>query len=100
MGRRYEFAVALPRHLPTKAPVEAVDEPLTYGAEISDVGHCGAVRGVRLEVHRKGKRGGNVWNIPQLRLSVFGLNSTNFQFVCKKNAPEESSSICQQMEEE
>lgn len=39
---------ALRHHLPTKAPVEAVDEPLTDGAEVSDISHHCAVSGVSL----------------------------------------------------
>lgn len=40
--------VALSHYLPTKVPVEAVDEPLTYGTEVSDIGHYCAVSGVSL----------------------------------------------------
>lgn len=39
---------ALRHHLLTEAPVEAVDEPLTDGAEVSDIGHHCAVSGVSL----------------------------------------------------
>lgn len=42
------FIAALLHHLPTEAPVEAVDEPLTDGAEVSDIGHHCAVSGVSL----------------------------------------------------
>lgn len=42
------------------APVEAVHQPLAYSAEVSDVGHYCAVRGVRLQVHWEGKRCRNI----------------------------------------
>lgn len=59
---------ALQRPLLTEAPVEAVDEPLTDGAEVSDVGHHCAVSGVSLQVHWKCKWSCNICNIPQLKM--------------------------------